>query len=312
MQAKLSRKLHFGSVMLAVAKTFIGMLFLLLFIQGPAYADAGDGSGGGGGAAVPLYIQASYPANGARNVSVAPGDLWVQYSHNVADPMVSSANLGLLSLQRSDGVRVAANIWCYDAQLYFDQRQHFYITPLVTLEPSTQYSIVAVPGVAARNGIHVTSSTEVISFTTEAGVQEKPIDQNTGDPKSEKTGASSSVYSSSPDSNTLNSDDGQSDNTAIAETDNDEEANETDKENSEQRHEQGDSEAVNDTKSNRGSQDNAIGTGWNIVLVIGAVVLFAGAGVLIYLTRKQWAQNKVADSEKVSNEELHEEEEEVP
>lgn len=126
----------------------------------------GDGSGGGGGAAVPLYIQESFPAQGATGVPQAPGTLWLRYSHNVADPAVSQGNISRISLVDSDGSRVKASVWCYDAQVNFDQRQYIYITVEEELQPETTYSIVAAAGVAARNGIHTTTSVEEIHFTT--------------------------------------------------------------------------------------------------------------------------------------------------
>lgn len=149
-------------------RRFITAFLILMFIFTPQYAEAGDGAG----PSVPLYIQSSFPANGDTKVSQTPGNMWIRYSHNVADPLVSGGNTALISLMASDGSYVPVKVWCYDAQIEFDERQYIYLTPQVELNPQTTYRIVASPGVAARNGIHVTSSSESVTFTTGGTVPE--------------------------------------------------------------------------------------------------------------------------------------------
>lgn len=166
-----------------IAAFFSAFVLVLMLSAGiavsPAWADEGDGSGGGGGVDVPFEIQASYPANGAAGVSQNPGDMWIRFTHNVADPSVSQHNASLVYLVSEDGSTVSAKSWCFDAQINFDQRQYIYITPQERLKPQTTYTIVVSAGIVARNGIHQTSSTERISFTTggTASGEEKPADR---------------------------------------------------------------------------------------------------------------------------------------
>lgn len=170
----------------SIARRLIAFVFAAVLstvvLAAPAWAEAGDGSGGGGGADVPFAIQSSYPANGATGVSQNPGDLWIRFTHNVADPAVSDHNASLVSLVAEDGSVVSATAWCYDAQIDFDQRQYIYITPLEQLKSQTTYSIVASTGIMARNGIHQTTSTERVTFVTGGSVSaEEP---SSGTPES--------------------------------------------------------------------------------------------------------------------------------
>lgn len=146
-------------------------LMIALAVQVPcAFAAGGDGSGGGGGGGKdePLVVAESFPENGASGVSLEPGDMWLRFSKNVADPSISGANAALVSLVAPDGSAVDAKVWCKDAQIEPDFRQYIYITPNAPLEPNTTYSIVAKAGIAAKNGINVTEVDEAIAFTTAA------------------------------------------------------------------------------------------------------------------------------------------------
>lgn len=165
-----------------IAFVFVAVLSIVV-LAAPAWAEAGDGAGSGGGVDVPFAIQESYPANGATGVSQNPDDLWIRFTHNVADPAVSGHNASLVSLVAEDGSIVSAKVWCYNTiEGNFDQRQYIYITPLEQLKPQTTYSIVASAGIMARNGIHQTTSTERVTFVTGGSVSaEEP---SSGTPES--------------------------------------------------------------------------------------------------------------------------------
>ena len=139
---------------------------IALFVCPTVAWGAGDGTGGGDGPALPLYISASSPYNGAVGVSVSTTRLWLQYTHNVADAQVASTNCSLISVWGPNG-QVPASVWVVDTQTNFEQRQYLYITLYDQLQPGSTYVVQAAPGIAARNGLHVTGQTETISFTTE-------------------------------------------------------------------------------------------------------------------------------------------------
>lgn len=104
----------------------------------PSAFAAGDGSGGGGGAVIPLYMDWSYPADGASGVSVAPV-IQCKFSHNVAQYNVSDRNKTLITLKKADGTNVDITVFVADAQLQFDKRQFLYVSPVKPLSYGTKY-----------------------------------------------------------------------------------------------------------------------------------------------------------------------------
>jgi hypothetical protein len=154
------------SFMSKFSTVFLIMLLMISCFAVPAYgAGGGDGSGGGGGAAVPLWMDWCYPANGETNVSTTVV-IQCKYSHNVAQSAVSQRNIKQFSLtKKSDGTPVEIDVYTADSQVEFDKRQYIYVRPVQPLENGTTYRLLAKEGVQAKNGM-VTASDQSFEFTT--------------------------------------------------------------------------------------------------------------------------------------------------
>lgn len=127
----------------------------------------GDGSGGGAGAVVPLYMDWSYPADGASNVSVTPV-IHCKFSHNVAQTNVSERNKTLVTLKDEDGREVDITVFMADSQIQFDKRQFIYVSPVKPLDYGTTYTLYLHEGIQAKNNM-ATDEVQTITFTTEYG-----------------------------------------------------------------------------------------------------------------------------------------------
>lgn len=127
----------------------------------------GDGTGGGGGAAIPLYMDWSYPADGASGVSVNPV-IQCKFSHNVAQANVADRNKTFITLQKADGTNVDITVFMADSQLQFDKRQFIYISPVKPLSYGTKYVLKIDEGIQAKNNM-ATDEVQTITFTTEYG-----------------------------------------------------------------------------------------------------------------------------------------------
>lgn len=146
------------------------ILCILLFGAGcfcPAVFAAGDGSGGGAGAIVPLYMDWSYPADGASDVSVTPV-IQCKFSHNVAQYNVADRNKTLITLKEADGTNVDITVFVADAQLQFDKRQFLYVSPVKPLSYGTKYILTIHEGIQAKNNM-ATDEEQTVTFTTEYG-----------------------------------------------------------------------------------------------------------------------------------------------
>ena len=130
----------------------ITMALALLAVPGIALA-AGDAPA----------VAGSNPADGATVDVVDVGEIYVQFTNNVAESTVADGNIALIHLQKADGTAVAATVSVVDTQVDRDKRQFIYITPDAALTAG-EYRIVIDAGVTAKNG---TSATEgaTISFT---------------------------------------------------------------------------------------------------------------------------------------------------
>ena len=133
----------------------------------PSAFAAGDGSGGGGGAVIPLYMDWSYPADGASGVSVAPV-IQCKFSHNVAQYNVADRNKTLITLKKADGTNVDITVFVADAQLQFDKRQFLYVSPVKPLSYGTKYILTLHEGIQAKNNM-ATDEEQTVTFTTEYG-----------------------------------------------------------------------------------------------------------------------------------------------
>ena len=133
----------------------------------PVSFAAGDGSGGGAGAVVPLYMDWSYPADGASGVSVTPV-IQCKFSHNVAQYNVSDRNKTLITLKKADGTNVDITVFVADAQLQFDKRQFLYVSPVKPLSYGTKYILTLHEGIQAKNNM-ATDEEQTVTFTTEYG-----------------------------------------------------------------------------------------------------------------------------------------------
>ncbi len=128
---------------------------------------AGDGTGGGKGAVVPLYMDWSYPADGASGVSVTPV-IQCKFSHNVAQYNVRDRNKTLVELTEDGGGKVDINVFMADAQLYFDKRQFIYVSPVKPLKYGTGYTLTLKEGIQAKNNM-ATDEDQSIHFVTGYG-----------------------------------------------------------------------------------------------------------------------------------------------
>ncbi len=125
----------------------------------------GDGTGGGGGAVIPLYMDWSYPADGASGVSVTPV-IQCKFSHNVAQANVVDRNKTLITLEKADGANVDITVFMADAQIQFDKRQFIYVSPVRPLNYGTKYILTIHEGIQAKNNM-ATDEVQTVAFTTE-------------------------------------------------------------------------------------------------------------------------------------------------
>ncbi len=145
----------------------LSLVFLFCLSFSAASFATGDGSGGGAGAVVPLYMDWSYPADGASNVSVTPV-IHCKFSHNVAQTNVSERNKTLVTLKDEDGREVDITVFMADSQIQFDKRQFIYVSPVRPLNYGTTYTLYLHEGIQAKNNM-ATDEVQTITFTTEYG-----------------------------------------------------------------------------------------------------------------------------------------------
>lgn len=142
-----------------------------------AFAAGGDGSGGGGGngsgGGNAPTLTASQPADGATITTDESTGLWVQFSNNVAEPVVSTGNIEKVHLQKADGTVIAASVTVADTQTDPDKRQYIYIAPEKKLEAGS-YVIAIDSGIKAKNG--ASNDTEYrVSFTVKDSFPTIPV-----------------------------------------------------------------------------------------------------------------------------------------
>ena len=145
----------------------LSLVFLFCLSFSAASFATGDGSGGGAGAVVPLYMDWSYPADGASNVSVTPV-IHCKFSHNVAQTNVSERNKTLVTLEDENGREVDITVFMADSQIQFDKRQFIYVSPVRPLNYGTTYTLYLHEGIQAKNNM-ATDEVQTITFTTEYG-----------------------------------------------------------------------------------------------------------------------------------------------
>ncbi len=144
------------------------IILLSILLALPASAATGDGDGGGGGPALPLYMDWSYPADGASDVPVGT-IIQLKFSHNVAHYIIAERNCSLISLWTQDGQQVAATVYVVDSQIEFDRRQYIYIYPTAPLQAHTGYTVRIEEGIQAKNYM-TTEDVQTVSFTTGSAV----------------------------------------------------------------------------------------------------------------------------------------------
>ncbi|MCD7948348.1 MAG: Ig-like domain-containing protein [Oscillospiraceae bacterium] len=144
------------------------ILLLSILLVLPASAETGDGDGGGGGPALPLYMDWSYPADGASDVPVGT-IIQLKFSHNVAHYIIAARNCSLISLWTQDGQQIAATVYVVDSQIEFDRRQYIYVYPTAPLQAYTGYTVRIAEGVQAKNYM-TTEGEQTVSFTTGSAV----------------------------------------------------------------------------------------------------------------------------------------------
>ena len=115
----------------------------------------------------PLYMDWSYPADGASNVSVTPV-IHCKFSHNVAQTNVSERNKTLVTLEDENGKEVDITVFMADSQIQFDKRQFIYVSPVRPLNYGTTYTLYLHEGIQAKNNM-ATDEVQTITFTTEYG-----------------------------------------------------------------------------------------------------------------------------------------------
>ncbi len=127
----------------------------------------GDGTGGGKGAIVPLYMDWSYPSDGASGVSVTPV-IQCKFSHNVSQYNVRDRNKTLVEMTEDGGGKVDITVFMADAQLQFDKRQFIYVSPVKPLKYGTGYTLTLKEGIQAKNNM-ATDEDQSIHFVTGYG-----------------------------------------------------------------------------------------------------------------------------------------------
>lgn len=127
----------------------------------------GDGTGGGKGAVVPLYMDWSYPSDGASGVSVTPV-IQCKFSHNVSQYNVRDRNKTLVEMTEDGGGKVDITVFMADAQLQFDKRQFIYVSPVKPLKYGTGYTLTLKEGIQAKNNM-ATDEDQSIHFVTGYG-----------------------------------------------------------------------------------------------------------------------------------------------
>ena len=128
---------------------------------------AGDGTGGGKGAVVPLYMDWSYPSDGASGVSVTPV-IQCKFSHNVSQYNVRDRNKTLVEMTEDGGGKVDITVFMADTQLQFDKRQFIYVSPVKPLKYGTGYTLTLKEGIQAKNNM-ATDEDQSIHFVTGYG-----------------------------------------------------------------------------------------------------------------------------------------------
>ncbi len=166
------------------------LLALLLTCLCPKIYAAGDGTGGGGGASIPLYMNWSYPGNGAVNVSVTPV-IQCKFTHNVAQYTVVDRNKTRITLADDEGRMVDITVFTADSQIQFDKRQFIYVSPVKALEYGKTYVLTLHEGIQSKNNM-ATDEDQTISFTTEykrssfnLPLVSMPVSNDTGNSESE-------------------------------------------------------------------------------------------------------------------------------
>lgn len=127
----------------------------------------GDGTGGGKGAVVPLYMDWSYPSDGASGVSVTPV-IQCKFSHNVSQYNVRDRNKTLVEMTEDGGGKIDISVFMADAQLQFDKRQFIYVSPVKPLKYGTGYTLTLKEGIQAKNNM-ATDEDQSIHFVTGYG-----------------------------------------------------------------------------------------------------------------------------------------------
>ncbi len=127
----------------------------------------GDGTGGGAGAVIPLYMDWSYPSDGASGVSVTPV-IQCKFSHNVSQYNVRDRNKTLVEMTEDGGGKVDITVFMADTQLQFDKRQFIYVSPVKPLKYGTGYTLTLKEGIQAKNNM-ATDEDQSIHFVTGYG-----------------------------------------------------------------------------------------------------------------------------------------------
>lgn len=148
----------------------IGLMMLLVFsfilMAAPVLAE-GTGDGSGGGKNIPLGLDSSSPADGARDVSLT-GDIKLTFNKNVIYLPIREANKKCFSLTAADGSKVPIEVIMADDQTPegFEKRRDISVHPLEKLQPGTAYTVKVTPELHAKNGTSLGHEVTV-SFVTE-------------------------------------------------------------------------------------------------------------------------------------------------
>ncbi|MDD3364338.1 MAG: Ig-like domain-containing protein [Syntrophomonas sp.] len=151
----------------------IAILSCALMALPLAAAGAGDGSGGGKNIA--LGLDASFPADGQKDVSLT-GDIKLTFNKNVIFLGIRDANKTCFSLIASDGNKVPIEVIMADDQTTegFEKRRDISVRPVQKLQPGTGYVVKVSPQLQAKNGTSLGHEVTV-NFVT-AGVASKPVE----------------------------------------------------------------------------------------------------------------------------------------
>lgn len=148
------------------------LVFSCILMVAPALAES-TGDGSGGGKAVPLGLDSSSPADGAKDVSLT-GDIKLTFNKNVIYLQIKEANKKCFSLTAANGTKAPIEVIMADDQTPegFEKRREISLHPLQKLQPGTTYTVKISPDLQAKNGTSL-GHEETLSFIT-AGTAVKP------------------------------------------------------------------------------------------------------------------------------------------